>query len=68
MRFVTFFLVKKPMRERYVGRVDTIALLLIGGVDPKKLQEWYPDMSDEEIAKARKKIEKLGLQGGDKHA
>jgi len=48
--------------DRYVGKVDTIALLLLGGVDPKKLQEWYPDMTKEEIDQARKKIERLKLQ------
>jgi|GEM_PF-5128157 len=58
----TFFLVKKPMRNQYVGKIDTIALLLLGGVDPKKLQGWYPGISDADVAKAQKKIEKLGLQ------
>ena len=45
--------------DRYVGKIDTIALLLLGGIDPKKLRAWYPDMTDEEIAKAQRKIERL---------
>jgi len=48
--------------DRYVGRVDTIALLLLGGVTPKTLQEWYPDMTTEEITQAQKKIERLKLE------
>ena len=56
------------MRERYVGKVDTIALLLLGNVKPENLKAWYPEISDADIVKARKKIKKLGLQGGDKHA
>ena len=50
------------IRSKYVGKVDTIALLILGGVDPRKLQEWYPDMTNEEIEKAQKKIKALDLK------
>jgi len=48
--------------DRYVGKIDTIALLLLGGIDPKTLQEWYPDITSKEIARAQRKIERLKLQ------
>ena len=60
----TFFLVKKPMRNQYIGKIDTIALLLLGNVKPENLKTWYPEITDADIAKARKKIEKLALQKG----
>ena len=56
------------MRSQYVGKIDTIALLLLGNVKPENLKAWYPEVSDSDIVKARKKIEKLGLHGGEKHA
>jgi phage terminase Nu1 subunit (DNA packaging protein) len=48
--------------DRYIGKVNTIALLLLGGVTPKTLQKWYPDMTDSEITKAQRKIERLKLE------
>jgi len=57
-----FFGSKMRIANRYVGKVDTIALLLLGGIDPKTLQSWYPDMTNEEIAQAQRKIERLKLQ------
>jgi len=50
------------IRSKYVGKADMIALLILGGVDPRKLQDWYPDMTNEEIEKAQEKVKKLGLQ------
>ena len=44
--------------EGYVGKVETLALLLLGGVEPESLKTWY-DVSDEDLAKAREKISKL---------
>ena len=44
--------------EGYVGKVETLALLLLGGVLPENLKAWY-DISEEDLAKAREKISKL---------
>jgi hypothetical protein len=42
--------------DRYVGKVDTIALLLLGGINPETLQEWYPDMTKEESPAHKEKL------------
>ena len=47
--------------EGYIDKIDTIALLLLGGVKPEALKEWY-DISDDEIEQAQEKIAKLGIQ------
>ena len=44
--------------EGYVGKVETVALLLLGGVEPESLKTWY-DVSEEDLTKAREKIAKL---------
>jgi len=44
--------------EGYVGKVETLVLLLLGGVEPESLKAWY-GVSDEDLAKARDKISKL---------
>ena len=45
-------------RVGYVGKVETLALLLLGGVKPENLKIWY-DVCEEDLAKAREKIRKL---------
>jgi len=45
-------------RIGYVGKVETLALLLLGGVEPESLKAWY-DVSEEDLAKAHEKIRKL---------
>lgn len=47
--------------DRYVSKTDTIALLLLGGIKPSALKEWY-GIVDSEIERAQKKIEALKLQ------
>jgi len=49
------------MRSKYIGKIETICLLLIAGVDPKKLRIEYPDMTDADIQRAKEKLERLGL-------
>jgi len=44
--------------EGYVGKAETLALLLLGGVKPESLKAWY-DVSEEDLAKAHEKIRKL---------
>jgi len=48
--------------EGYIGKVETLALLLLGGVKPESLKAWY-DVSEEDIRKARE-IAKLA-EGGE---
>ena len=50
-------------RIGYIGKVETLALLLLGGVKPESLKAWY-DVSEEDLAKAREKISKL-RKGGE---
>ena len=45
--------------EGYIGKVETLALLLLGGVEPESLKTWY-DVSEKDLAKAREKIIKIG--------
>jgi hypothetical protein len=44
--------------DRYVGKIATISLLLLGGVKPEAIKEWY-SITDREIAQARRKIKLL---------
>ena len=55
--------IAKPVRIRskYVGKIDTVALLLLGGVQPDSLKEWY-GITDGEIAQAQGKIRRLNLE------
>lgn len=48
--------------NRYVGKIDTVALLLLGGIEATNLKEWYA-VTDSEITQARKKIEALKSKG-----
>ena len=54
-------LMAAKIRSRYVDKVSTIALLLLGGLQPEDLKEWY-GVTDAEIAQAKQKIERLKLQ------
>jgi len=56
---------KQPaIRSRYIDKETTITLLLLGGVKPQVLKEEY-GIEDREISRAKERIEKLRLNGGD---
>ena len=54
-------IMSEKIRSKYVDKVSTVALLLLGGLRPDDLKEWY-GLTDDEIAQAKRKIEGLKLQ------
>jgi hypothetical protein len=48
----------EKISDPYVNKTSTICILLLGGVKPEALKEWYP-ITDREIAQARRRIELL---------